>query len=319
MIALLAALLIGIVGGLLQIVPVTSQVLTLEALRAPAPVPQDDPWAAVWNGAPKQEVVLSAQNIAAPFGGGTVEILTARALHDGETMFILLEWADTEVDDTVSGVEEFADAAAVQFPADPDGSAPAFTMGATGSGVNIWQWKAVWQADIERGFDTTLTRYPNTYTDFYPGSDDTLYSPALHVGNPLAAREQDSPIENLVAEGFGTLTHADLQDVAGIGAWRDGRWRALFLRQLEPAADGFTRFEVGETTSIAFAVWDGGAGDRNGQKSIAPWIDLTVGDAFAATDGGPGGRVLLIGIFAAIVVIAVGAYLYAVRQQARSQ
>ena len=81
--ALLIALAVGVVGSLLTIVPVKSQALTLEALRAPASVPVDKPWASVWDGAPKQDVPLSAQNIAPPFGGGTVQTLTARALHDG--------------------------------------------------------------------------------------------------------------------------------------------------------------------------------------------------------------------------------------------
>ena len=129
-------------------------------------------------------------------------------------------------------------------------------------------------------------------------------------------------MENLVAGGFGTLTHADVQDVGGAGVWCEGRWRVLFARDFEPGAGGFAQFAPGETTSVAFAVWDGGAGDRNGQKSIASWIELAIGDGGLAVgvgvedDGGGGG--LLIALFAVVVAVAVGAYLLAVRQQRRA-
>ena len=221
--------------GALDVVPVRSQALRLEALEASGEVPLDDPWDAVWDGAPSQEVPLSVQNISPPFGGGTVSALTARALHDGDRLYLLLEWADGEVDDAVNGFEEFSDAAAVQFPSASADGLPSYTMGGPGSPVNIWQWKAVWQADIKQGFATSQTRYPDTYVDEYQNGDDPLYRTAAYVGNPLAQREHDSPVENLVAEGFGTLTHSDVQDVAGSGAWREGQWRALFARDLAPS------------------------------------------------------------------------------------
>lgn len=288
-----AAVAIGLVAGGLQLVPVSSQTITLVAARAPGAVAADAPWDPVWIRAPRQEVPLSSQSIALPFGGGSVTSLTARALQDGSSLYLLLEWADPEADDTVNGITEFADAAAVQFPSTV-GSQPPFTMGAPGQPVNIWQWKAVWQADIARGFATTRDRYPNTVVDSYPNADDPLYKTALAAGNPLAQRDHDSPIENLVAEGFGTLTHAALQDVRGAGEWRDGRWRALFVRELAPAESDYASFELGSTTGVAFAVWEGAADDRNGQKSIAPFIDLTIGDKNIAAQGRFGGEQVLI-------------------------
>src|SRR5690606_34813269 len=106
---------------------------------------------------------------------------------------------DGEPNDAVNGHEEFSDAAAVQFPAAAADALPPFTMGGTGTPVNIWQWKAVWQADIEGGFTTSRDRYPNTYVDDAPDADDPLYRPAAYVGNPLAQRDHDSPVENLIA------------------------------------------------------------------------------------------------------------------------
>ena len=321
--AVLLALAVAVAVGALDVVPVRSQALRLEALEASREVPLDDPWDAVWDGAPSQEVPLSVQNISPPFGGGTVSALTARALHDGDRLYLLLEWADGEVDDAVNGFEEFSDAAAVQFPSASADGLPSYTMGGPGSPVNIWQWKAVWQADIERGFATSQTRYPDTYVDEYQNGDDPLYRTAEYVGNSLAQREHDSPVENLVAEGFGTLTHSDVQDVAGSGAWREGQWRALFARDLAPFDEAQAEFAVGRSTNVAFAVWDGGAGERNGVKSIAAFIELGVGEGSAppaagGSDGGGGfggAQLLIVAVIGLAVLAVVAVTLVAQRQR----
>lgn len=314
---LLVALAVGaaVVVGMLDVVPVRSQALTLEALRTGSTISLDDPWTSVWSTAQSQDVPLSAQNISFPFGGGTVDALTVRALHDEERLYILLEWEDAEPNDAVNGFEHFSDAAAVQFPAAGLGEVPPFTMGGPGQPVNIWQWKAVRQADLADGFSTLQDRYPDTYTDGYQNGDDPLYKPALFLGNPVAQRDLDTPIENLVAESFGTLTSDAVQDVQGVGVWQDGRWRALFVRQFEPADTGLARFAEGETTSVAFAVWDGAADDRNGQKSIAPFIDLTVGTADAGSSFG--GTQLVIVLLAALGILGLGGFVFAANRSGR--
>lgn len=315
---MIGALAIGTVIGALDVVPVESQALSLQALEAPSTVPLDDPWDSVWDGAPSREVALSAQNIAPPFGGGTVQGLTARALHDGRQLYVLLEWADDAPNDAVNGFEDFSDAAAIQFPAAAADGLPPFTMGGPGSPVNIWQWKAVWQTDIDSGFATLQTRYPDTVTDGYQNEGDPLNRPAEFVGNPLAQRDHDSPVENLIAEGFGTLTHADTQDVAGSGAWRDGQWRALFARPFVPADDSLASFEVGTGTNVAFAVWDGGSDDRNGVKSIATYVELTIGEGAAAAvsddDGFGGTQVLILGVIVAAILAAASVVMISRRQ-----
>ncbi|MFQ5966105.1 MAG: ethylbenzene dehydrogenase-related protein [Acidimicrobiia bacterium] len=302
-----AAVLVGLALGLLQVIPVRSQTLHLEALRTTEPVPIDRPWADIWDRAASQEVPLSAQNVAPPFGGGGVSSVVARALYDDDRIYLLMEWADNDVDDAVNGIALYSDAAAVQFPAIP-GTAPPYTMGAPDVPVNIWQWKAVWQADLDSGYATTQDRFPDSYVDYYQGGDDPLYRPAEAVGNPLAQRSRGSPIENLLAEGFGSLTTAPTQDVDGSGAWQSGRWRALFVRGLAAGEEGYARFSAGEPTLVAFAVWDGGAGDRNGEKSIAPFIDLTLTDATIGTPGVPptagGSPWLLVGALLIIMLVA---------------
>ncbi|MCP3974547.1 MAG: hypothetical protein GY720_08655 [bacterium] len=283
--AVLLAVAAAVLIGLFDVAPVRSQIPILEAAPTSVAVPTDDAWATVWNDAPSLRVPLSAQDIAFPYGGGAVDAVTVRSLYDEERLYISIEWADHSADDSVSGAAEFSDAAALQFSADPL-KTPPYTMGSPGAPVNIWQWKAVWQADAERGFPSTTDRYPNTHVDGYPGEGNPLYNPAAHLGNPLAPRTHASLIENLLAEGFGTLTSLDVQDVEGSGAWRNDRWRVVFARTLAPGIDGLASFETHRTAVVAFAVWDGASGDRNGQKSVAQFIELDIGpvERVAVTD-----------------------------------
>ena len=312
-IAVVAGALIGVFG----VLPVRSQTLVLDASLTQEEIPLDDPWDDIWNSAAPQSVPLSAQNVVPPFGGGTVSALIARALHDGDRLYLLLEWADGAVDNAVNTNISFSDAAAVQFPGETDAVVP-YTMGGPDLPVNIWQWKAVWETDIAEGF--SASRYPNTYSDDYPNAGDPLYAPALDLGNPLSQADHASPVENLIAEGFGTLTHVEVQDVEGVGEWREGRWRTLFARDFAPSTDGLASFAVGEDTMVAFAVWDGGGGDRNGQKSIAQFVDLrlsgettAIGDGIVADedDGGIAGLGTFIAFFlllGGIVVIYLLAF-----------
>ena len=271
-----AALVVAVTGavilGVLGLVPVRSQTLSLEAPRATDPVPLDDPWASSWDAAPTLRVPLSAQNIAPPFGGGSIRGVTARAQHDSDRVYFLLEWSDPEPNASVVGNLDFTDAAALQFPISVD--ATPYTMGGPDLPVNIWQWKAVWQADIESGFETSADRWPDFVVDDYQHPDDPLYRPAEGLGNLNAQRERTTPIEDLIAQGFGTLTTAEFQEVEGAGEWRDGTWRVVFARPVGSDDPQLTGFGAGTTTPVAFAVWDGEAGDRNGQKSIAQFVDV---------------------------------------------
>ena len=278
-----SAVALAVVVGVFGLFPVRSQTLTLNALRTEESIPADDPWSDIWETTTAEVVPLSAQNIAPPFGGGTVSVITARALHDGERLYFLVEWDDEAVDSSVAGSNLFSDAAAVQFPI--GGVDAPYTMGGAGLPVNIWQWKAVWQADIESGFETIQDRLDDTYADTYQNSDDPLFATAEAAGNIVAQRDRTTPVENLVAEGFGTLTTSDVQDVEGSGVWNGGQWRVLFIREFGPADPELASFGVGEATSVAFAVWNGNAGDRNGQKSIAPFIELKLVDDVASVPG----------------------------------
>ncbi|MDH3755972.1 MAG: ethylbenzene dehydrogenase-related protein, partial [Acidimicrobiia bacterium] len=168
---------------------------------------------------------------------------------------------------SVLGVDEFTDAAAVEFPAQAASSVPSICMGQTDGGVNIWQWRASGQDGLPTSIEDLS---PTGYVDRYP-STEGLYFPAREAGNPVA---QSSAVQDLVAVGFGTLTPAVDQGVAGMAMWEDDRWSVVFARELSPQAAEQAELGVGVSVDIAFAVWDGSEGERNGVKSVSQFVVL---------------------------------------------
>jgi DMSO reductase family type II enzyme heme b subunit len=71
---------------------------------------------------------------------GAVGSVSVSSVHDGSVLAFRLEWADAEEDVEVSDTTSFPDGAAVLLPSVP--GAPAMTMGAPGSAVTAWYWRA---------------------------------------------------------------------------------------------------------------------------------------------------------------------------------
>jgi hypothetical protein len=211
------------------------------------------------------------------------------------------------VDDAVVSHTAFADGVAVELPTVAGVSIPSFCMGDANGSVNIWHWKAAWQRDIDDGYLTVAGQFRNIQVDGYLVQEDPVFQPARSLGNPISQTTRSTPIENLVAASYGTLTTADLQDVQGAGVWRDGRWRVVFARPLVTAS-GYPSLAEGDLTNVAFAVWDGSRGNRNGLKSVSQFMNLQVSASLLppAEAGLPAWGWALIGVVLAVAVAALG-------------
>jgi hypothetical protein len=308
-----SVLLLAVALTFLKIPVASSQGPTLVAERISEALPTRDPDSALWKQASVLEVPLSAQSVTKPILPQTnIKSLTARALHNDTQMAILIEWADTSKNDDTVRVQDFRDAVAIQFPLGT--GQPFICMGQLDGNVNIWQWKADWQADLNAREDME-TLYPNMNVDQYPFATgampapkdytDPNYVPALAAKN-LSAAVHVSPVEELNAGGFGTLTSkaADRQSVQGYGVWSDGKWRVIFSRSLAAKDADSAKFEQGKLYGIAFAAWDGANAERNGQKSTSNWVSLQVASPAAVAAPGPTVMFTLL-----ILVVIVGAAL----------
>ncbi len=81
-----------------------------------------------------------------------------------------------------------------------------------------------------------------------------------------------------VASGLGTSRVTRNVEIATSAQHRDGRWQLIFLRKLAAGdARRSAQFARGATARIAFAVWQGGNGERAGLKSVSPqWHDIVL-------------------------------------------
>ncbi len=218
------------------------------------------------------------------------EALTVQALHDGTSLALRLTWADDTHDHTAMRPQDFRDAVAVEFSLTPD--PPFFAMGAAGHFVNLWMWKSERQADLEPAFQDLEKVYPNIGIDSYPNlALSALEQPLRHAltlesnptfvtgwgaGNIVSDPTRGSPAEDLVAQGFGTLSARPPidQTVEAVGVYSTGTYRVVFRRSLSGRGEHSVSMRAGETTPVAFAVWNGSAGDRDGKKSVTIWQEL---------------------------------------------
>lgn len=276
--------------------PATAQTVSLQAYQTDED-PGTDPTTGVWRSVPSVEIPLSAQMVTFPTGGElSVDAPTARAraLHDGDTLFIALDWPDSTSDDTTAAPEEFADAAAVQFPGEPTSSVPSVCMGQADQNVNIWHWRA----DSQTG----VPEVPSSgYVDRYPSTDE-LHYPARSAGNPYA-QPGEGAAQNLVAGGFGTLTLADGQTVHGHGTHHGERWSVVFTRDYPAPGPLQPTFETGQVIDIAFAVWNGALDQRDGLKSTTSFVKLELTDSATPGQWAPSA------IIAALALVVLGGIL----------
>jgi mono/diheme cytochrome c family protein len=212
-----------------------------------------------------------------------VEGVNVQAVHDGHDLVVRLTWQDPVGNDLPTMPQAFTDGAALQFSSEAD--PPFFGMGGGVEGggvVNIWHWKASWQRDLRDGSASlgsmrdTYPNLPSADTDAFGNPRSDTYFTARASGNPLAQPARPSAVESLVARGMGTLTSAlaAATSVKGNGRWKDGGWAVVFVRALHPGRDGEVALDGPGGASVAFAVWDGAAGDRNGQKAVSIWHRL---------------------------------------------
>jgi hypothetical protein len=245
----------------------------------------EDPGDPAWNLAPQHVESLHLQDLVEP---RLTEISTreirVRAFADRERLAFRLEWEDPTRDD-LPGVMRFTDACAVQLPERAERDAPDPQMGHRGRAVRITYWSASWQAAADGRPDTIESLYPGATVDHYPfeaaplvpgsqaGKEMTdLYAPARALGNRMAG-PPDRPVQDLIAEGPGTLTPAREQRSAGRGVRTEKGWAVVISL---PLPEGLA--SSGQT-QVAFAALDGARQEAGSRKMRSPWVPLILEEA----------------------------------------
>ncbi len=241
-----------------------------------------EPADAAWQNVPVHVAPLLLQDMVEPrLLKPSVPEVRVRAVTDGTRIAFRLDWTDATKDD-LPGAARFSDAAAVQFPTTVAADAPAPQMGERGRPVEITFWRAAWQASVDGRGNSITDLYPGASVDHYPFDAPALekgspaqremaarYAPALALGNRMAG-PREKPVEDLIAEGPGTLTTARSTDSNGRGQRTENGWSVVVSRKLPQS------LAPGKRSQVAFAVWEGSQQEAGARKMRTGWIPLVV-------------------------------------------
>jgi hypothetical protein len=240
----------------------------------------DNPSDPVWNQAPEYVAKLLLQDLVEPrLMEPSTPNVRVRAMTDREKLAIRLEW-DDDSENKMAGPAVFPDACAIQFPSRSEPTVPAPQMGELGRAVEVTYWNAAWQATVDGGDAPKDLRL--TAVDHYPFEAKTLakdpvaqsemkarYAPAQALGNMMAG-PRNSPVEDLIAEGPGTLRRAAELKSSGHGERTPSGWSVVISRPLP------TGLSANAPTQVAFAVWRGDQQEVGAKKMRTGWITLAV-------------------------------------------
>ena len=246
----------SILGGWgIPLVSSQGMVLRSHWMNGDVPLAPEDP---AWQAAAPMTLPLSGQVITRPvWPEPTARALVVRSLHNGSDIAFLLEWQDNTKNDRLTP-GTFRDGVAIGLPL---GDAPAFfCMGQLDHYINIWHWKADWQSDIDRR--------AARQTEKKEGGVRTFEVIPRRV----------SSVEDLIGGGFSTLTTKEKQGrIQGKATWKDGVWHVVMRRPLaSEEQENEAKLIPGRVQTISFAVWNGENKERNGQKAVAPWFQLSI-------------------------------------------
>ena len=204
-----------------------------------------------------------------------VYAVAVSAVTDGKKLAVLMQWRDDLPQNTAIRVQDFQDAAALQFSL--TGNYGFVGMGDKDNPVNLWQWKAGWQAEVEAGHAADEHDvYNSMHVDAWTF---TNFNTAASAGNVLS-QPHKTPIEDANARGFGSFTSQPMkqQNVQGKGIWHDGFWNVIFIRDLKSKDADDVKFVASKSVPVAFAIWNGEQHDRNGRKMISNWYQFLFED-----------------------------------------
>ncbi len=226
--------------------PLAKGETVIRAVRIEGELPEtpDDP---AWEKASPMTFAMSPNIIKAErLFKSLNEMVTIRALFNGHDVALRVDIDDRtysvpgselEKKYRIDGVEPSHDAVAVQFPVKiPQTSEkPWFRHGDKKHSVNMWYWKA-----------------------------------------PSVEPEMPQGVAMLDARGpdAAPIPRGGYKDLAADGVWKDGQWRVVFKRALKTKDSADLQFETGRYIPVAFANWDGVAGEKGARHSFTTWYWL---------------------------------------------
>ncbi len=230
-----------------------------------------DPNDSAWDKAPPITFALVPNVVKEPrLFYSLNDTVTVRALFNDEAVALRLDvddrtysvpGSDKEKRYRDTETEPTRDAVAVQLPATipTTSEKPWFRHGDPGHPVNMWFWRA-----------------------------------------PSVEPEADAEVAVLDATGPDAppVPRDDAGALEAKGSWSEGRWQVVFTRPLATDDSRDLQFEQGRYIPIAFANWDGWAGQKGGRHTLTTWYWLLLepGERPALVWGSTGTTGLIAGL-----------------------
>lgn len=242
----------------------------------------------IWRTVSPYKQPLQRQFLVAPMPADVgVKEVFVQSINDGKHIAFRLVWKDATRDDSIK-IMNFPDGAAIQFPVKKE-LLPEYFMGEPNKPVHIIYWRAWRSRDQKDGFQNVKTAYPNMTVDMYNfdysvkgnGTDKTqaekdIFIPGKAAENPLSVPHKEI-IEELSAEGAGTLASKNIENTSGEADWKNGEWTVVFIRPLNVSDEKSVQFKAGEKMPVAFAVWEGSRMESAGRKAVSPaWAEVEI-------------------------------------------
>ncbi len=260
----------------------TAKIESTEITLLRSPVLPRDPTDPQWEKMPSFTAKLLLQDLVEPrLLDPSTAAVSVKGVTNGVDMMFRLQWADSTMDDRYA-IEAFSDACAIQFLNEQANDLPAPQMGEDGRSVEITYWNACWQAIVNGRGDSLRALYPNSAIDHYPFQTRALapgsaekqqmamrYAPARALGNDMGGPRQQ-PVQDLVAEGPGSLRPASLRLSQGTGSRSAEGWMVVISRPLTAS------LKKGGRSHIALAIWDGHRREVGARKMRTGWIPTLI-------------------------------------------
>ncbi len=212
-----------------------------------------------WDTAPTTWVALAPL----VWRGDRPEGVSVAAFHDGRRLALRVTWSDRTRDDS-PGAD---DGLALQLA--PSADPPFLGMGSIDEPVLLASWRASWQRALPGAWVSRPVTAPGLPDRGGPSGQrsDGSAAPSAPTGEwPSRPLRGTGPGWRHPEPGLPSSLRA-------LGSYGSDEWVVTMV--WEPLDDaGLSLLASEAPLSIAFAVWDGAAGDRGGAKSISNWQEL---------------------------------------------
>lgn len=248
-----------------------------------------------WKKVKVLNVPLLSQPMVIPQSKKTeTSVIKVQAVHNKNMITFRLNWKDAEKSEG-GPLGKFSDGVAIEFPTGSNTTPPSAFMGEIGKPVHIYHWKDAFQYDKDHGkMKTVKDIYPNASIDMYPleakpenreemksvkenypkatEAQKTVFVHGQAAGNPQSSPKLKA-VDEIFAEGWGTSQVINNHEAIGNGKWVKGEWTVVITRPLKAKVG--SKLEIGKSSFICFAVWQGGKDEVGSRKSVTlSWLPL---------------------------------------------